>query len=191
MADGYRELAGKVIAENETTLMRVDPAEVDALIERIVAARRIQLFSMGRCQLAARGFAMRLAHMGHEAHIVYDTVTPAIGPGDLLIGLCFANNVELNVAREAKKAGASIALITPHPESEHGKLADLCVRLPGQIFGGPDEVPSIQPMATLLEQSLLLFTDIVVMMLIDREHIPVKAMHERHGNLEGLPKAFA
>jgi 6-phospho-3-hexuloisomerase len=46
-------------------------------------------------------------------------------------------NVELNVIRLAKAAGARVALLTAHPENEHGQLADLCVRVPGQIFGGP------------------------------------------------------
>ena len=64
----------------------------------------------------------------------------------------------------AKGAGARIALLTAHPENEHGQLADLCVRIPGQIFGGSQEVKSIQPMASLLEQALFLFTDIVVML---------------------------
>jgi D-arabinose 5-phosphate isomerase GutQ len=40
----------------------------------------------------------------------------------------------------AKGAGARIALLTAHPENEHGQLADLCVRIPGQIFGGSQEV---------------------------------------------------
>lgn len=187
----YQSLVKKVIEENNTVLMRVDPKEVDTLIDYITKAKQIQIFSMGRCQLSVRGFAMRLAHMGLKTHVVYDTVTPAIGPGDLLIGHCFANNVELNVAREAKKAGAKIVLITPHPDNEHGKLADFCVRLPGQIWGHADEVPSIQPMASLLEQSLLLFTDIVVMMLIDRMKVSMKEMQARHTNLEGLPHEFA
>ena len=52
-------------------------------------------------------------------------------------------------------------------------------------------MPSIQPMASLLEQALLLFTDIVVMMLIERRGVSMKAMQERHTNLEGLPKEFA
>lgn len=187
----YRALVAKVVEENETVLNRVDPAQVDSLIDYILKAKQIQLYSMGRCQLSVRGFAMRLAHMGLNAHVVYDTVTPAIGPGDLLIGHCFANNVELNVAQQAKKAGAKIVLITPILDSEHARLADFCVNLPGQIFGGPNEVPSIQPMASLLEQALLLFTDIVVMMLIERRGVSMKAMQERHTNLEGLPKEFA
>jgi 6-phospho-3-hexuloisomerase len=93
--------------------------------------------------------------------------------------------------RLAKAAGARVALLTAHPENEHGKLADLSVRVPGQIFGGPEEVKSIQPMASLLEQALFLFTDIVVMMLIERKGVSVAAMQKSHTNLEGLPHSFA
>lgn len=187
----YQELVKKVIAENNEVLMRVDPKEVDTLIDYICKAKQIQIFSMGRCQLSVRGFAMRLAHMGFPTHVVFDTVTPAIGPGDLLIGHCSANNVELNVIQQAKKAGATIVIITPCLDTPQAKLADFIVNLPGQIFGGANEVPSIQPMASLLEQALLLFTDIVVMMLIERKHISMKEMQLRHTNLEGLPHEFA
>ena len=99
--------------------------------------------------------------------------------------------MELNVIRLAKDAGARIVLLTAHPENDHGQLADLCVRVPGQIFGGPEEVKSAQPMASLLEQALFLFTDIVVMLLIERKGVSIQAMQENHTNLEGLPYAFA
>ena len=82
-------------------------------------------------------------------------------------------------------------MLTAHPENEHGQLADLCVRIPGQIFGGPQEVPSIQPMASLLEQALFLFTDIVVMLLMERKGVTPQAMQKSHTNLEGLPHSFA
>ena len=59
--------------------------------------------------------------------------------------------------------------------------------VPGQIFGGPNEVKSIQPMASLLGQALFLLTDIVVMLLIERKGVSVQAMQESHTDLEGLP----
>ncbi len=187
----YQELVKKVVAENNEVLNRVNPEDVHKLMDYISAAKQIQLFSMGRCQLSVRGFAMRLAHMGFPTHVVYDTVTPAIGPGDLLIGHCSANNVELNVIQQAKKAGAKVVVITPCLDTPQAKLADFVVNLPGQIFGLPNEVVSIQPMASLLEHALLLFTDIVVMMLIERKNISMKEMQLRHTNLEGLPHEFA
>lgn len=187
----YKQLVARVVEENRTVLDKVDPGQIDAFIDEIMKAKVIQLYGMGRMQLSVRAFAMRLKHMGFDAYVVYDTTTPCIGKGDLLIGHCAVTNVELNVVREAKAAGARIALLTAHPENEHGKLADLCVRVPGQIFGGAEEVPSVQPMASLLEQALFLLTDIVTMMLIEKKKVSIPEMHARHTNLEGIPHKFA
>ncbi|EPC3784286.1 SIS domain-containing protein [Citrobacter farmeri] len=187
----YHELVEKVIEENRTTLLKVDEQQIEQLIEEIRQARTIQLYAMGRMQLSVRGFAMRLKHMGFDSYVVYDTTTPYLGKGDLLIVHCAVTNVELNIIKLAKEAGARIVLLTAHPENEHGQYADLAVCVPGQIFGGAEEVPSIQPMSTLLEQSLFLFTDIVTMMLIKRCNISMEAMKASHTNLEGLPHKFA
>ena len=187
----YRTLVTAVLEENRKVLEAVSPEDVDRLIKEILQAKTVQLYAMGRMQLSVRAFAMRLKHMGINTYVVYDTTSPRIGPGDLLIGHCAVTNVELNVIRLAKAAGARIALLTAHPENEHGQLADLCVRIPGQIFGGPEEVKSIQPMASLLEQALFLFTDIVTMMLMEEKGVSVQTMQESHTNLEGLPHSFA
>ncbi|MDR3210836.1 MAG: sugar isomerase [Planctomycetota bacterium] len=188
---GYAELVNTVIAENQTVLKKVDPEELNRFLDAIMQAKTIQLYGMGRMQLSVRAFAMRLKHMGFDTYIVYDTTTPRIGKGDLLIGHCAVTNVELNVIKCAKEAGATIALLTAHPENECGKLADLYVRIPGQIFGGPLETPSVQPMASLLEQALFLFVDIVAMLLIERKQVSMAEMQFRHTNLEGLPQGFA
>jgi 6-phospho-3-hexuloisomerase len=187
----YSELVSAVLEENRKVLEAVSTESVDQLIEEILKAKSVHLYAMGRMQLSVRAFAMRLTHMGIPTYVVFDTTSRRIGPGDLLIGHCAVTNVELNVVRLSKEAGARIALLTAHPENEHGKLADLCVHVPGQIFGGPNEVKSIQPMASLLEQALFLFTDIVVMLLIERKGVSIQAMQESHTNLEGLPSSFA
>jgi 6-phospho-3-hexuloisomerase len=139
----YHALVTEVLAENRRVLESVNPDDVQRFIQEILQAKAIHLYGMGRMQLSVRAFAMRLKHMGIDTYVVYDTTSPQIGPGDLLIGHCAVTNVELNVIHLAKAAGARIALLTAHPENEHGQLADLCVRIPGQIFGGPQEVKSI------------------------------------------------
>lgn len=187
----YENLANAVIQENLETLLAVDPEQIQKLINEIKQANTIQLYGMGRMQLSVRGFAMRLKHMGFDSYVVYDTTTPCIGKGDLLIVHCAVTNAELNVIQLAKNAGAKIVLLTAHPENEHGKYADLCVRIPGQIFGTNNEIRSIQPMSTLLEQSLLLFTDIITLMLMKECNISLEEMKNRHTNLEGLPSSFA
>lgn len=187
----YSSLVDAVIAENRQVLQQVNEDEIDCLITEIGRAESIQLFAMGRMQASMRGFAMRLMHMGFRAHVVYDTTTPRIGNDDLLIINCGVTAVSLNVIKQAKTAGARTCVVSAHPENEHGRLADITVRVPGQIFGTQDETLSIQPMASLLEQSLLLFDDILVMMIMERYGITAEEMAKRHTNLEGIDTQFA
>ncbi|WP_455383325.1 SIS domain-containing protein [Salinispira pacifica] len=187
----YSELVNAVIEENLSVLKTIEEREITALIDEIVKAQQIQIFAMGRMRMSAQGFAMRLMHMGFAVHMVFDVTCPRIGPGDLLIVQCAATTIEREVIRRASEAGARICVITAHPESELGEAADITVRVPGQIFGGRDEVPSAQPMASLLEQSLLLFEDIVAVLLMEQLEVSSKEMEERHTNLEGVMGEFA
>ncbi len=187
----YSELVNAVIDENLTVLKAIEEREITALIDEIIKAQQIQIFAMGRMKMSAQGFAMRLMHMGFAVHFVFDVTCPRIGPGDLLIVQCAATTIELGIIQLAKEAGARVCVVTAHPESELGESADITVRVPGQIFGGRDEVASVQPMASLLEQSLVLFEDIVAMLLMEQLEIGSKDMEERHTNLEGVMGEFA
>jgi len=187
----YQELVRVVVDENRRVLEAVEVAEVGRLIEEIEKAKTIQLFALGRMQASMRAFAMRLKHMGFDAYVVFDTTTPVIGRGDLLIVNCAVTAVDLNIIKLAKAAGARVCVITAHPENEQGRLADLTVLVPGQIFGTAPELRSVQPMASLLEQALLLFEDIVVMLLIEKRKIAPEEMQRRHTNLEGVMGEFA
>jgi 6-phospho-3-hexuloisomerase len=51
----------------------------DALVEAIVAAKRIVVFGLGREGLQMRGFAMRLFHMGRDVSVWGDMTTPPVG----------------------------------------------------------------------------------------------------------------
>jgi 6-phospho-3-hexuloisomerase len=187
----YRELVQAVVEENRRVLEAVPEQDIERLVAEIERAKTIQLYAMGRMQASMRGFAMRLKHMGFDAYVVFDTTTPVIGPGDLLIVNCAVTAVELNVIKLAKQAGARVCTIGAHPENEQGRLADVTVLVPGQIFGTPPELPSIQPMASLLEQALFLFEDIVVMLLIEKRGVSMPEMQRRHTNLEGVMGKFA
>jgi len=187
----YDELVRIVIDENRKVLEAVPQKEIEALVAEIEKAKTIQLWAMGRMQASMRGFAMRLKHMGFDAYVVFDTTTPVIGKGDLLIINCGVTAMEMNVIKCAKAAGARICIIGAHPENAHGKLADVYVLVPGQIFGTGKEIKSIQPMASLLEQALFLFEDIVAMLLIEKRKVSMAEMQARHTNLEGLDAEFA
>jgi 6-phospho-3-hexuloisomerase len=141
---------------------------------------------MGRMKCAVRAFVMRLMHMGLDAHVVYDTTCPNIGPGDLLIVNAACTTIGYKVMQFAKKLGAKVVAITANPYSKAAKLCDFTVSLRGQVHGGRDyEIPSIQPMAALFEQTIFVFEDIIIQLLMKKLNITAEQMAKRHTNLDG------
>jgi 6-phospho-3-hexuloisomerase len=182
----YEHLAEQILQEHRRVLLDVDDNEVERLLTAIAEANCIQVFGMGRMKCAARAFVMRLMHMGLDAHIVYDTTCPNIGSGDLLIVNAACTTIGYTVMQFAKKLGARVGAITANPNSRAAQLCDFTVNLKGQVHGGRDyEIPSIQPMAALFEQTIFVFEDIVIQLLMQRLNISAEEMAKRHTNLDG------
>ena len=185
----YHALTRKILAEHRKVLLDVKDREVERLLDAIVAAKKIQVFGMGRMKCSVRAFVMRLMHMGLDAHVVYDTTCPNIGKGDLLIANGACTTICYTVMGFAKRAGAKVVAITANPHSKAAKLCDFIVNLRGQVHGGrPYEIPSIQPMAALFEQTIFVFEDIVIQLLMKKLRITISsktrklsARHCRHG----------
>ena len=182
----YADLVNIVVQENRRVLCDVDENEIDQLLNAITEADCIQVFGMGRMKCAVRAFTMRLMHMGLDAHVVFDTTCPNIGPGDLLIVNAACTTIGYTIMGFAKRAGAKVAAITANPSSKAAALCDLTVGLRGQVHGGREyEIPSMQPMAALFEQSIFLFEDILIQMLMQRNSITAAEMAKKHTNLDG------
>jgi len=182
----YKDLARIVLQEHEQVLMGVKDEEVDKLLDAIAEANCIQVFGMGRMKAAVRAFVMRLMHMGLDAHVVYDTTCPNLGPGDLLIVNCACTTIGYTVMNFAHNLGARVVAITANPNSKAAGLCDFTVNLKGQVHGGREyEIPSIQPMAALFEQTLFVFEDMVIQLLMKKLSITAGEMAKRHTNLDG------
>ena len=182
----YKELVKKVLQEHEQVLLDVKDEEVERLLDAIAEAKCIQVFGMGRMKCAVRAFVMRLMHMGLDAHVVYDTTCPNIGPGDLLIANAACTTIGYTVMQFAKRLGAKVVAITANPRSKAAKLCDFTVSLRGQVHGGRDyEISSIQPMAALFEQTIFVFEDIIIQLLMKKVNITAEQMAKRHTNLDG------
>jgi len=184
------EISLKIIKELEDTLKSINPQHLEKLVETISSSRRIFVAGAGRSLLMLRGLAMRLMQLNFQAFVVGETVTPAIGPGDLLIigsGSGETGTLKI-IANNAKKAGAGLALITIYPDSSIGQLADLVI----QISAATSKVvnkkgdKSFQPGANTFEQSLMLIGDAVTIKLIENFKIlnPNELIMKNHANLE-------
>ena len=182
----YLELTKAVLEEHRTVLLAVKEEETEKLLEAIAAAKCIQVFGMGRMKCAVRAFVMRLMHMGLDAHVVYDTTCPNLGPGDLLIVNCACTTIGYTVMQFARRLGAKIVAITANPCSQAAELCDFTVNLKGQVHGGRDyEIASIQPMAALFEQTIFVYEDIIIQLLMKKLKITSEQMAGRHTNLDG------
>lgn len=183
-----RDTAGRITAEISRTVDRIDEAAGGRLVEMLADTSRVFLAGAGRSGCAVRAFAIRLAHLGLDAHVVGETATPPLAAGDLLLvgSGSGATPTLVAIAGNAHRLGARIALVTIARESPIGKLADLVLTLPAPTpkLDGPDESTSIQPMGSLFEQSLLITLDAVVLELMDRLAADRDAMFGRHANLE-------
>src|SRR5579872_6293966 len=78
-------LATRALGDLAKVFARLPPGAENPLIDAIVAAKRIAIYGAGREGLQMDGFAMRLAHLGLDAHVVGDMTVPPLDVGDLLI----------------------------------------------------------------------------------------------------------
>jgi 6-phospho-3-hexuloisomerase len=157
------------------------------LIEAILLAKRIALHGLGREGLQMRGLAMRLFHLGLDAHVVGDMTTPPLGVGDLLIVSAGPGDFATIAALmdTAKSAGAGTAVVTAQPDSNLAKRADAVLHIPAQTMADDEgESISILPMGSLFEMAQMLVFELIVLKLRDRRGETAKTMRRRHTNLE-------
>jgi 6-phospho-3-hexuloisomerase len=182
----YPDLVNEICAELLTTLKGVSEAELAALRQAILDANRIFVAGKGRSGLFMRAFAMRLMHLGLTVYVVDDVTTPAIGAGDLLvIGSGSGSTASLaQYATRAKSLQARLALITTAGDSPIGAQADYIVFIPAPSPKRESAGTSIQPMANLFEQTLLLVLDVLTIQLMSDLNLTSEQMFARHANLE-------
>lgn len=176
-----------ILAELERSLSAVDDAEAREAARRICAARKVFAIGVGRVMLMVQAFVKRLNHLGVEAYYVGEINEPAITDRDVLIVASGSGEsaVPLAIAKVAVKYHPTILYVGSNAESSVAKLADLRLRIPCKTkLNLPDEIPSVQPMSSLFEQSLLLTFDALSMLILQMGNIDVSALWQVHANLE-------
>ena len=182
------EYANIVINELTQTLNSIDITSSDEFVNTIIESNEIFVAGAGRSGFQARGFAMRLMHMGEQSYMVGETTTPNIKENDVLVVCSGSGETKslVAMAQKAKSLGAKVALVTINPQSTIGLLADVVIEIsaPSPKSAKDGDIKSIQPMGSLFEQSLGLFLDISIVMLMERKGLDSETMFGRHANLE-------
>src|SRR5699024_7154843 len=126
-----------IMDEIEHVVANVKKDEIDQVIGLIQKDRRIFVAVEGRSGFSAKGFAMRLMHLGYTVYVVGETITPAIKEGDILIGVSGSGKSisVVDAARKAKEKNASVIAVTSKRESPLAGFADQILVIPGTVKG--------------------------------------------------------
>ncbi|AYK66348.1 6-phospho-3-hexuloisomerase [Bacillus subtilis subsp. subtilis] len=181
------EYVAEILNELHNSAAYIANEEADQLADHILSSRQIFTAGAGRSGLMAKSFAMRLMHMGFNAHIVGEILTPPLAEGDLVIIGSGSGETKslIHTAAKAKSLHGMVAALTINPESSIGKQADLIIRMPGSPKDQSNGTyKTIQPMGSLFEQTLLLFYDAVILKLMEKKGLDSETMFTHHANLE-------
>lgn len=179
--------AGAALDELRQAAARIPDTTLDTLNDEILAAGRISCSANGRELLVLRAFAMRLMHLGLDAHIAGDVTAKPLGPGDLLLVVCGPGKLATMDAMLTigKEVGARTVVVTAQPEGETSRRADAVIHLPAQTMADDRAgSASVLPMGTLFEWLELVFFDIVAIRLRERTGQSLDQIRARHTNLE-------
>lgn len=181
-------LADRVLEELRPGLAPAVLEQIPDLSKRLSAARRIASYGVGREGLMMKALAMRLYHLGLDAHVVGDMTTPALGSDDLLLVSAGPGSFSTvaALAGVAQRAGAKVICFTAEPEGDVPRAADLVVTLPAQTMAADQgaAATSILPMGSLFEALMFLFFELLVLDLRDHIGVAPEAMRANHTNLE-------
>ncbi len=175
------------VRDLERVLRRVKAKQLKAIEDAILVSDRVFVTGLGRTGLMARGFAMRLMHLGRRVYHVGDVITPSINKRDLLIicsrtGRSKVLGYYVNIARKAK---ARVVVVTAREDSPAAAKADVVLgindTLPKRAIAGERPPP---PLGSLFEQALLIVLDQVVLDLMQVLDLTEEDMARIHTGFE-------
>ena len=119
------EVLQDIMQEIEDVIDKVKDEELQAVMAELDKSRRVFVAGEGRSGFSARGFAMRLMHIGYTVYFVGETITPAMQAGDVFIGVSGSGKSAsvVNDAKKAKDAGLTVIAVTSKPESPLAEAA--------------------------------------------------------------------
>ena len=184
----FTDLARRAVQDLDRVAAAMSDADVAPFVEAVARAKRIALYGVGREGLQIKGFAMRLFHLGCDAHMVGDMTTPPVGPGDLLIVSAGPGDFSTVSALigVAKDAGATVAVVTAQGGGAAAAKADVVLGIPAQTMADDTgaAATSVLPMGSLYEGAQYVVFEVIILQLRDRLAVSPEAMRANHTNLE-------
>lgn len=193
-----QEMMRLMASKIRTIANSISDDDVGKFIEELLKAKRIYVMGAGRSGLVAKAFAMRLMHLGFQAFVVGETITPALNNGDVMVIFSGSGRTKTvaDIAETGKEIGAHICLITANADSRIGKVADCTVIIEHHRDDVEDDAvefeirqmmgdhKSFAPLGTLFETVSMIFADAIISRLMEITKTDENALKNRHVNLE-------
>jgi len=182
-----QEKIDSILEETRLLLQSLSDDAVEDLISGIEAANAIFCSAQGRSGYVLRCFCMRLMHLGYRVYFCGETITPAIGEGDMLVVLSGSGETAstLDSVQIARKRGAKIFAILGHLSTRIAPLADHSIHLPGTTKLRRDSEPVSSQMAgSLFEQAAFIFLEAVVLALSKNREEAIDSELRLHAVIE-------
>lgn len=174
-----------IMEEINKVMKLVDEKDLDDALPLFQKDKRIFVIGAGRSGFQAKGFAMRLMHIGYTDYVMGETITPSIQKGDTWVAISGSGTTKGIVAdtEAAKKLGLDIVALTSDKESLLAKLADKVIIVPGATKTGAG-IKSVQLLSSLFDQTVHITLDALTLKLAERDQTSNEdALHE-HVNVE-------
>ncbi|MFP3207495.1 MAG: SIS domain-containing protein, partial [Caldivirga sp.] len=86
----------------EEAVSKIRPDQVNEFINELERlyhrGNKVLVVGAGRSGLVARGFAMRLMHLGYKSYVLGETITPSVGSNDLVVAISGSGTTSIVVA---------------------------------------------------------------------------------------------
>lgn len=176
-----------ILHEIDTVLSQVREEQLQELAVKLQKAKRIFVIGEGRSGFMAKSFAMRLMHLGANAYVVGETITPAIAEGDLLVAVSGSGTTKSVVwtSEKTKSLGCPVIAVTTNPESPLAAAATDILHVPAATkYRRENELKTIQPLGSLFDQSVHILFDTLCLQYAHLNDVDNTKAFGRHSNLE-------
>ena len=175
----------QILEEIKDVIAKVDEEEIKKIVSIFKKEIRIFVDGEGRSGFQAKGFAMRLMHIGYNSYVMGETITPALKKGDIYVAISGSGKTKntLSNAKAAKDLGLTIIGVTSKKDSPLAEVSDLVLEVPGKTKND-NAVASIQLLSSLFDQSVHIVLDGLCLLISKKDNLSDNEAAKNHINVE-------
>lgn len=179
------KLIDEILKEVNKVVLNVNEKEVEEMVNLLDKSNSIFVDGEGRSGFQAKGFAMRLMHIGYKSYVMGETITPALKKNNIYIAISGSGTTKntLSNAKSAKNLGLKVIAVTSKRNSPLSEIADIVLEVPGKVKSD-GEGGSIQLLSSLFDQAVHIVLDWVCLLISKRDNLSNSEALNNHVNIE-------